>query len=907
MLAAVLMSSVSFGQQFLTKKGNSLAKNNDHQKVTSLHQISSKSSKTVHWSSDFSNAADWIISHAPTADDLDWVIGTGVPAGTFAIPGIESTTAANGFALYDSDLLDGTNQIAYLTTANSIDLSTVPVVVIKFESFYRKYKDTIYVSVSNNNTDWIDFEVHADYAQNQMDDTNPTTEEIDISSVAGSQSTVWIRFKFVNLPPSNDGGYAWMVDDASISTDDPVDIELVSINTITPTAIGFIDITGTVENNGSDVITSYDVTYTIDGGAASAVYSVTGANILNGATADFTHDVQADLTTPDTYTVEVTISNVNGGTEPDLTNNVLSKDITTVSQFIQKKVLHEVLTSSTCAPCAVANPVIDGVVFENNEDKSTLIKYQVSWPGAGDPYHNQESANRVSYYGTSGVPDFWVDGTNNENGVNYSQAKLDAYSNASANVAISGTASLTGTTMSVDIDYEAFADISGTLVAQVAVIETKTFNNVGTNGETEFHNVMMKFMPGTAGNAFVDFASGDVQNVTLSTDLAGTNIEWISNLRVVAWLQDDVTHEVFQSGYIPVANIDNPDAGVTAITTVNSACGLPASNDITITIHNAGSDITDFEVGYTVNGTDGQTATYVGTIAMGESADFTFANPEDFSAVGNYEIVAFTNVVGDTWTPNDSITKLVANLAPAAIPYAETFEGDFQGWTILDVGNDTRTWALFDGPLAGHGDETAFFAWFHPTQPADDYLFSTCLDLAEGIDYDLNFWYRCQGAQGIIYPEKMKVLIGNAQTVAAMTDTIVDLGEFDNMTYTLSTTTFNVAETGTYYIGFHCYSDADMFVCMLDDISIDIHVGIPEAVNNTFNIYPNPSSTGLFTVEGVENARIMVYNVIGEVVYTEANAAAITTIDLSSYNAGNYIVKVISNHEVSIQKIVITK
>jgi len=78
-------------------------------------------------------------------------------------------------------------------------------------------------------------------------------------------------------------------------------------------------------------------------------------------------------------------------------------------------------------------------------------------------------------------------------------------------------------------------------------------------------------------------------------------------------------------------------------------------------------------------------------------------------------------------------------------------------------------------------------------------------------------------------------------------------------------------------------------------------------LNNTFNIYPNPSSTGLFTVEGVENARIMVYNVIGEVVYTEANAAAITTIDLSSYNAGNYIVKVISNHEVSIQKIVITK
>ena len=72
------------------------------------------------------------------------------------------------------------------------------------------------------------------------------------------------------------------------------------------------------------------------------------------------------------------------------------------------------------------------------------------------------------------------------------------------------------------------------------------------------------------------------------------------------------------------------------------------------------------------------------------------------------------------------------------------------------------------------------------------------------------------------------------------------------------------------------------------------------------SIYPNPT-TGLVKVEGVEGAQVIVYNMLGAVVYNEANASATTTIDLSSFNAGNYIVKVINNNEVSTQKIVLTK
>ena len=90
------------------------------------------------------------------------------------------------------------------------------------------------------------------------------------------------------------------------------------------------------------------------------------------------------------------------------------------------------------------------------------------------------------------------------------------------------------------------------------------------------------------------------------------------------------------------------------------------------------------------------------------------------------------------------------------------------------------------------------------------------------------------------------------------------------------------------------------------EVELDITSGIKEANSSNFNIYPNPT-TGIVNISGVKDAQVVVYNMLGAVVYNEANASATTTIDLSSFNAGNYIVKVINNDEVSTQKIVLTK
>lgn len=629
--------------------------------------------------------------------------------------------------------------------------------------------------------------------------------------------------------------------------------ELVSVNTPAMLNAGMVDITGTVKNNGSAPITSYDVTYTLNGGAASAVYSVTGANILIGETADFTHDVPADMSTPDTYTVVATIANINGGTDSDLTNNSATKDVVTVANFVQKKALHEVLTSSTCGPCAAANPAIDAVVYENNEDKSTLIKYQVSWPLPGDPYNNQESQDRVDYYGTTGVPDFKVDGINTESGANYTQAKLDGYVVNSAKATIVGTATYVGSSVSVDIDFTATDALAGNLVAQIAVIEKRTVNNVGNNGETEFNNVMMKFIPTTSGNTLLDFADGDVQNVTGTVDMSTTFMEEATDLRVVAWIQDNTTLEVFQSEYIEVTSTAI-DASVSAVTAPMSPAvcgGLTTTEDVTITIENAGfADISNFTVGYTVNGGTAVEETYTGTIAIGGSASYTFTAQADLSASSLHTVNAYAALTGDANASNDATEIVLSNGSiPVVINIVTDQYGTETTWSLIDEA--TGNTVLTGGPY-NNTDQEAHTAQF-------------CALPDQCFEFTINDAYG------------------------------------DGMCCTYGIGSYEVLFDGVSMVtgGEFADSETTTGLCTQPD-------GINNLNNNAFNIYPNPS-TGLVNIVGVEGAQVIVYNMLGSVVYSNAKASASTTVDLSSFNAGNYIVKVINNEEVTTQKVVLTK
>ncbi|MBS1583610.1 MAG: T9SS type A sorting domain-containing protein [Bacteroidetes bacterium] len=186
------------------------------------HQASAQRADPI-WQDDFSNAATWTFGTLGLTTN-NWVIGTTAPSGTFAIPAIQSTTAANGFALYDSDLMCGSDS-GYIQNATPIDLSAYPYVVLQFEEFYRNYQGHTWIQVSNNGTDWTQFQVNATLASNAST-ANPTTISLPITSVAGGQPTVWIRFLY-----AGDCDYAWMVDDVALYVQDNNDLTIDAAKT----------------------------------------------------------------------------------------------------------------------------------------------------------------------------------------------------------------------------------------------------------------------------------------------------------------------------------------------------------------------------------------------------------------------------------------------------------------------------------------------------------------------------------------------------------------------------------------------------------------------------------------------------------------------------------------------------
>jgi hypothetical protein len=321
---------------------------------------------------------------------------------------------------------------------------------------------------------------------------------------------------------------------------------------------------------------------------------------------------------------------------------------------VQRKPLHEVFTSSTCGYCPAANAAIDAVALNpNNIDDCTVIKYQVSWPSPGDPYNTPEVGQRRSYYGVTGVPAFYVD-ANEDSGAAYTQTKLNNYAAVPAYFEIEATHTIVGYDIEVDITITPYMDWQGK--CRVAVVERQTTGNVGSNGETEFHNVMMKMLPNPTGTV-VNLISGTPYSFQLSGNLASTFIEEMYDLEVVVFLQDDSNKDVMQSNYsefVPSAT----DVILTDLNVTNtySDCALGNAEAVSIEIYNFGADpVSDIEVSYTIDGGEIVEETLAGPIAPMESVDYTFSQTADLSEVGVHNIVASISYSNDEILTNNEL------------------------------------------------------------------------------------------------------------------------------------------------------------------------------------------------------------------------------------------------------------
>lgn len=154
---------------------------------------------------------------------------------------IESTSAANGFMIFDSDWWDnggsptGTGQQAPPhmgeVTTGQIDCSSEPNVLLTFETYLRNYQSFFYVIVTNDafttaDTVWNGAD---DYDVNVASATDLFVKR-DISAIAGNSATVQVRFVYESNPAAAlPGYYFWMIDDITVSGAADFDTELEEV------------------------------------------------------------------------------------------------------------------------------------------------------------------------------------------------------------------------------------------------------------------------------------------------------------------------------------------------------------------------------------------------------------------------------------------------------------------------------------------------------------------------------------------------------------------------------------------------------------------------------------------------------------------------------------------------------
>ena len=240
---------------------------------------------------------------------------------------------------------------------------------------------------------------------------------------------------------------------------------------------------------------------------------------------------------------------------------------TTTQTTRPRTVLIEVFTASSCGPCAPSNNTLKSILAQN-DGMYSLIKYQMYFPGTGDPYYTLEGGSKANFYNVGAVPHVRFDGIHqNPPGQQLSQENLVNRQNVPALMDVGAFFSVAGQTVDASVTIMPAANLSGAnLRLFIAIVEKVTKNNIGINGETEFYQVMKKFMPDANGILIGDL----VENVPLVFDQTWEfkgnyrlpanasnpinhntehSVEDFNNLAIVAWVQNTQTGEVLQSFY----------------------------------------------------------------------------------------------------------------------------------------------------------------------------------------------------------------------------------------------------------------------------------------------------------------------------------------------------------------------
>ncbi len=210
---------------------------------------------------------------------------------------------------------------------------------------------------------------------------------------------------------------------------------------------------------------------------------------------------------------------------------------------------------------------------------------------------------------------------------------------------------------------------------------------------------------------------------------------------------------------------------------------------------------------YPINLTAGQSATVSVAFAPTSTGAKTASLQVTHNASGSPSTIALSGTAYDC--------------SAQTIPYSENFDGVTAPaiplcMTVTNNNNDDKLWAT--NAATYKSAPNAMMIGYNSNLAMNDWFFSQPLSLQAGHLYTLRFYYRAQTAT---FTEKLEVKWGTSPDASNMTSgSLFDNNNISAVTWQLAEASFTPATTGTYYIGWHGYSDKDKHNLLVDDIAI---------------------------------------------------------------------------------------
>lgn len=714
----------------------------------------------------------------------------------------------------------------------------------------------------------------------------------------------------------------------------PHDLGVVSIDSPTIFCPGMHDVVVTVNNFGSEQVTTANIDWTVNG-VLQTQYNFSGLLDTVGGSGSGSAQINLgpyNFATNNPYDIKVWTSLPNG--MPDTLNQNDTSDITVQSS----------LPAPTNLNLDSVNPTAAGFSWSGGANNSWLW---IVVPAGTPPTGTGNAVNVQNVYVTGlsqpTAYEFYVrevcptGDTSSWSGPIAFQTPCIPYTppffedfgtttgvlpicwntnNASAVFVSAGCAGANGSYLEVEGVPGAYAETPTILFGGVASVRLSYNMRAGDNscGETPDNgdSSAVEYYDGTNWIRIASYNGGGntPQSWFSETFTITTGLTNDFKLRVICPAGSGATFDTYHFDDFNVLPSPDNDMAMDSITGISTDCGLTNNESFIAVVTNAGQlDQNNFDIEYSLNGGPWLLGTTVTGNHLAGTTQTYQVSGVDLSTPGNYNIVARVNLASDQDTNNNTGQSVfVQHLAVPDISSVTEDEVCISGPLTLSVVSSANVVDWFDDPALTNKVHTGLvYNIPNATVTTNYYVLGTNANGCETPPVQVKGTVSQPASVDFSYVVMTGLSVDFTEAITGARDSLMwyfgdgDSSSIDNPTHVY-------AASGTYLVGLEAYTGS-----CVGDTSLPIfvlNIGLEDrAFSGSIRVFPNPSE-GAFMMEipgEGEELNIEVIGVDGRSHYSEqinnASGTVSKEMDLRHLAAGNYMIRINRDEKLALKRI----